>query len=139
MTTSAMWPEPLQDVDRSDEDLRAWVAERIHRLDADGRRSADTHLVRLDLPEEPGRFLQVGATLDAQGELRIRSCYFSSFYSSGVCRLISALDAGVAAGLSSGGRLVFSRRLTEGHDCCLARFEERTDENQPRIDADFHG
>ena len=47
-----MWPEPLQDVDRSDEDLRAWVAERIHRLDADGRRSADTHLVRLDLPED---------------------------------------------------------------------------------------
>ena len=42
MTESALWPEPLQDVDRSDEDLRAWVAERIHRLDADGRRSADT-------------------------------------------------------------------------------------------------
>lgn len=52
MTESALWPEPLQDVDRSDEDLRAWVAERIHRLDADGRRSADTHLVRLDLPED---------------------------------------------------------------------------------------
>lgn len=52
MTVNATWPEPLQDVDRSDEDLRAWVAERIHRLDADGRRSADTHLVRLDLPED---------------------------------------------------------------------------------------
>ncbi len=52
MTVNATWPEPLQDVDRSDEDLRAWVAERIHRLQADGRRSADTHLVRLDLPED---------------------------------------------------------------------------------------
>ncbi len=52
MTIDARWPDPLQDVDRSDEDLRAWVAERIHRLDADGRRSADTHLVRLDLPED---------------------------------------------------------------------------------------
>ncbi|MFC0674374.1 PLP-dependent cysteine synthase family protein [Brachybacterium hainanense] len=50
MDASTMWPEPLRDVDRSDDALRAWVAERIHRLDADGRRSADTHLVRLDLP-----------------------------------------------------------------------------------------
>ncbi|AXK46414.1 PLP-dependent cysteine synthase family protein [Brachybacterium saurashtrense] len=51
MMHSATWPEPLADVDRSDDALRAWVAERIHRLDADDRRSADTHLVRLDLPE----------------------------------------------------------------------------------------
>src|SRR5699024_8462032 len=36
--------------DRSDDSLRAWVAERIHRLEADDRRSADTHLVTLDLP-----------------------------------------------------------------------------------------
>ena len=50
MKQNATWPEPLQDVDRSDDALRAWVAERIHRLDADGRRSADTHLVRLALP-----------------------------------------------------------------------------------------
>src|SRR5699024_5297605 len=28
----------------------AWVSDRIHRLEADGRRSADTHLVRVDLP-----------------------------------------------------------------------------------------
>ena len=40
----------LEDVDRSDDSLRAWVAERIHRLEADDRRSADTHLVTLDLP-----------------------------------------------------------------------------------------
>lgn len=40
----------LEDVDRSDGSLRAWVAERVRRLEADGRRSADTHLVSVDLP-----------------------------------------------------------------------------------------
>jgi len=50
MDITTAWPQPLEDIDRSDEGLRAWVAERIHRLDADGRRSADTHLVALDLP-----------------------------------------------------------------------------------------
>ncbi len=45
-----MWPQQLEDLDRSDESLRGWVAERIHRLEADGRRSADTHLVSVDLP-----------------------------------------------------------------------------------------
>ena len=50
MDETVTWPQPLQDIDRSDDTLRAWVAKRIHRLEADGRRSADTHLVRLDLP-----------------------------------------------------------------------------------------
>jgi cysteine synthase A len=43
-----------QDVDRSDPALRDWVAERIRRLEADARRSADTHLIKLDLPEHWG-------------------------------------------------------------------------------------
>lgn len=50
MDDTATWPQHLEDVDRSDDSLRAWVSERIHRLEADGRRSADTHLVTLDLP-----------------------------------------------------------------------------------------
>ena len=44
----------LVDVDRFDAHTREWVAERIHRLDADARRSADTHLLRLGLPREWG-------------------------------------------------------------------------------------
>lgn len=44
----------LRDVDRSDADARAWVAERIRRLDADDRRSADTHLLRVELPADWG-------------------------------------------------------------------------------------
>ncbi|ATG50726.1 cysteine synthase [Brachybacterium vulturis] len=50
MDDTVTWPQQLEDVDRSDDSLRAWVSERIHRLEADGRRSADTHLVRLGLP-----------------------------------------------------------------------------------------
>lgn len=52
MDHGATWPQQLEDVDRSDDALRAWVAERIRRLEADGRRSADTHLVTVDLPPE---------------------------------------------------------------------------------------
>lgn len=44
----------LDDVNRFDPAHRAWVVERIRRLDADARRSADTHLWRLELPTEWG-------------------------------------------------------------------------------------
>ena len=33
---------------------RAWVAEALRRIEADARRSADTHLIPLPLPEAPG-------------------------------------------------------------------------------------
>lgn len=63
------------------------------------------------------------------GEVTVCRCFFSDFYAPAVCRLISALDEGVLAGLAGGGRLVFSQRLTEGHDCCRARFT--TEEASP--------
>lgn len=44
----------VADVDRSDANLREWVAERVRRLEADARRSADTHLIKLDLPADWG-------------------------------------------------------------------------------------
>ncbi|WP_431946946.1 PLP-dependent cysteine synthase family protein [Actinacidiphila sp. bgisy167] len=40
------------DVDRSNDVHRAWVSEAVGKLHADAHRSADTHLVRLPLPEE---------------------------------------------------------------------------------------
>ena len=60
------------------------------------------------------------------GRVIIRDCYFSRFYTGRVCRLVSALDAGAAAGISGGGKLEFSQRMTEGHDTCRASlaFEE---------------
>jgi hypothetical protein len=56
-----------------------------------------------------------------EGEVVIPRCFFSRYYTSDVCRLISVLDEGVVAGLSEGGRLVFRQRLTDGHPCCKAR------------------
>jgi hypothetical protein len=62
------------------------------------------------------------------GEVIIRQCAFSRHYTDRVCRLISALDAGAASGLTGGGILEFKERITEGRDCCLARltFPERS-------------
>ena len=64
---------------------------------------------------------------DAQGDVTVNRCYFSQFYSGRVCDLISALDDGVFSGLSGGGRLAFSQRLTEGRECCRAKLQLRSD------------
>ena len=58
------------------------------------------------------------------GDIEVGRCFFSRFYSIRVCQVVSALDAGVVAGLSDGGRLTFYQRITEGCDRCRARFEE---------------
>jgi hypothetical protein len=50
---------------------------------------------------------------DPAGNVTVTRCYFSQFYTAPVCDLISALDDGVLSGLSGGGRLVFSERMTE--------------------------
>jgi len=62
---------------------------------------------------------------DSQGNVTVKRCYFSQFYTGPVCDLISALDDGVLSGLSGGGRLVFSERLTEGRACCRAKLQPR--------------
>jgi hypothetical protein len=54
------------------------------------------------------------------GDIVIRRCFFSSYYSGPVCRLISSLDDGLLVGLAGGGRLSFTQRITEGNECCLA-------------------
>jgi hypothetical protein len=58
---------------------------------------------------------------DTQGEITVKRCQFSKYYSSQVCSLISALDDGIFSGLSGGRRLNFSERITEGKDCCRAK------------------
>jgi hypothetical protein len=58
-----------------------------------------------------------------QGEIIIRKCFFSKYYSGEVCKLISSLDEGLTAGLSGGGRLSFTQRITEGCSCCKASFK----------------
>ncbi len=57
------------------------------------------------------------------GEVIIRRCGFARTYTPQVCRLISALDRGLMAGLARGGELRFRQRITEGADCCRACLE----------------
>jgi hypothetical protein len=62
----------------------------------------------------------IGITADSrQGPpITVRSCYFSGAYSPEVCAVMSALDAGIFAGLSRGGKLSFRGRITDGSACC---------------------
>lgn len=59
---------------------------------------------------------------DSNGLITVRRCYFSRFYAPEVCRLVSALDEGVLAGLAGDGRLTFRERITEGAGRCRACF-----------------
>lgn len=68
------------------------------------------------------RVLDIDLQGDARGEVVINRCYFSRFYSYEVCQLMSAMDRGLFAGLSNGGELTFSSRITEGQPCCRAHF-----------------
>lgn len=66
------------------------------------------------------RQLKIDLHGELQGDIEIRSCFFSDYYSVDVCRVISSLDAGLLDGLSYGGVLSFTQRITEGNDCCRA-------------------
>jgi len=68
------------------------------------------------------KILKIDFTGYTSGEVIIKRCFFSQFYTPDVCGIISSLDEGVAAGLSAGGRLVFKERITEGNECCQAIF-----------------
>jgi hypothetical protein len=60
---------------------------------------------------------------DTNGQITIRSCFFSKHYSAQTCKIISSLDAGLMAGLSGGSTLKFSQRITEGSLSCKAALE----------------
>lgn len=59
---------------------------------------------------------------NSQGDITIKQCFFSKYYSSEVCKLMSSMDDGLAAGLSGGGSLCFHQRITEGCSCCKGYF-----------------
>lgn len=64
------------------------------------------------------KFIGIDFEYDEQNAFEIRQCSFSKYYSAEVCTLISSLDEGLAAGLSNGGRLCFTQRITDGSGCC---------------------
>ncbi len=59
------------------------------------------------------------------GGISIKECFFSEYYTPEICRITSALDAGILAGMQGGGYLVFSARITEGHNSCKACLLEK--------------
>jgi len=67
------------------------------------------------------RTLEIDFLGDARGCLVINRCFFAQWYTADVCRVMSAMDHGVLAGLLGGGELVFHERITEGAPCCRAR------------------
>ena len=67
------------------------------------------------------RMIDIDLRADPGGRVTVDRCPFAERYSPAVCRLMSSLDAGLIAGLTHGGRLTFSERITEGRPRCLAR------------------
>ena len=54
------------------------------------------------------------------GDVVVTRCSFAGTYSPEVCSVMSSLDAGLFAGLTSGRHLTFTRRLSEGAPTCTA-------------------
>lgn len=69
-------------------------------------------------------YRNIGITMKGNipGILTVPACYFSHVYTPEQCSLISAMDAGIIAGICGDGTLHFSQRLTEGCPCCRAYF-----------------
>ncbi len=67
------------------------------------------------------RALAIDLSCNKAGEVLIKKCFFSAFYSGSDCSLISSLDAGLIAGLSGGLKLDFHQRITENNGYCAAR------------------
>jgi hypothetical protein len=120
--TSAEAARALADAERS-----ALVEERLY-LDARALGQRLRRVLKIRTAGEVlalSRILYAALGIDFDGrepdEVTIRRCYFSRFYTADICRVMSSADAGVAAGLSGGGRLAFWQRITEGGDSCRAR------------------
>jgi hypothetical protein len=64
--------------------------------------------------------LKIELEFVGNGEILIKKCFFSRFYSEEICSLMSSLDSGLIAGLSGGLKMSFYQRITEGCLCCRA-------------------
>lgn len=71
-----------------------------------------------------GLYRNIGITMgfNDSGQLCFHRCFFSRYYTPGVCRAASALDDGIIRGVlgQQPGTLQFSQRITEGNYCCRA-------------------
>lgn len=68
----------------------------------------------------------IGMNGSIPGEVSVRNCYFSRYYSPEQCAVMSSVDSGMIAGIAGGGKLEFTERITEGSSMCRACFEKET-------------
>ncbi|MBP3899842.1 MAG: hypothetical protein J6D53_00035 [Blautia sp.] len=68
------------------------------------------------------RNLCITMTGQIPGKIMVKNCYFSKYYSPEDCRIMSYVDSGIISGLCGGGRLTFTKRITEGCKMCTAYF-----------------
>lgn len=129
------YPDRLQE-------FASFTASRAALASVEGRGEAARDLLRQEA-EELGRRLrrrlgvgshdealralrllyrQIGIELLTPGCARIEvpSCVFSRLYDPETCRIMSAMDEGIVAGLTGGWQLRFETRLTEGARSCAA-------------------
>lgn len=110
------------------------VRERMYRAAFQtGRRLRSLLFIRSDARARRVLFWlyrNIGIELEGAcpGSIRVRRCFFSDFYSPEMCRVMSAMDSGIFAGLFGGGKLSFDARITEGCPCCLAAFTREKSE-----------
>jgi len=71
------------------------------------------------------RHIGIELSREKGGDLVVSRCLFAHYFSEPVCRMVGALDDGLAAGLSGGGGLEFTERITGGAACCRAGFSAR--------------
>lgn len=75
-------------------------------------------------------YRNIGITMSGElpGVICVSECYFSKIYSERECRCISAMDAGIIAGICGNGKLYFTERITGGCNHCTAVFEVKNHE-----------
>ena len=105
---------------------RAQVERRLHdRTERLGRRVRLALGVRstteaLEVAHRLYELIGIDLTADERGRVVVTRCAFAARYSPDVCRVMSASDAGLLAGLTDGGRLAFTERITSGSPVCIA-------------------
>lgn len=105
---------------------RPLVEQRLRsNLERLGRRLRSVLGVRtaadaLDVAHRLYGLIGIDLTGDDRGQVVVTRCSFAARYSPDVCRVMSASDAGLLEGLTGGGRLTFTERITTGSPACLA-------------------
>lgn len=66
------------------------------------------------------RNINIAMSGSLPGTVTVSGCYFSRYYTPRQCALMSYVDSGIVSGIAGRGELIFTQRITEGSDCCMA-------------------